>query len=134
MTKEYVLYRTKEEVMAFIRQRLSFRGVSSQLRHVDSTEFMKTEHRRFNMSGYNDYMGECTILNSAILNEFADLSIYDYTNYLFLDFYKGIGTLHYQYFNTAENLKLELSGNSTTEIIYRIFQVTIFSGKPLRRR
>lgn len=87
------------------------------------------------MSGYESETGECMINNLSIVNEFADLGIYDYTSYLFLDFYKGSPTLYLKYFTEAENLKIDdLDGYGTTEIIYRIFELTIFSNKPKRRR
>ncbi len=39
------------------------------------------------MSGYESHQGECTLQNLNVLNKFADLGIYDYTAYLYLDFY-----------------------------------------------
>ena len=80
---------TKEEVLNFIRKRLSFGSeIKRQLKHVDEDDFSK-EHRRFEMSGCEQTTGWCTLFNTAILNEFANLGIYDYTSYLFLDFDKG---------------------------------------------
>lgn len=125
---------TKEEVFSLIRRRLSFGDeVLDQLRHVDKDEFMK-EHRRFDMSGFETKTGRCTVFNNAILNEFADLGIYNYTSYLFLDFYKGVPTVYLKYFSEDENLEYTLEGYTTTEIIFAIFELTIFSGKPTRRR
>ncbi len=134
MNTEALKTQTKEEVLSFIRKRLSFdKKIQSQLRKVDENEFA-SEHRRFNMTGYESQKGECTLSNLAIVNEFADLGIYDYTNYLFLDFYKGVGTLYFQYFGEDQNQTLELAGCGTTEIIYTIFKKTIFSNKSTRRR
>jgi hypothetical protein len=134
MTKEILQAKTKDEVLDFIRQQLSFKNdIKSQLRHVDSSAFDK-EHRRFDMSGYEGQIGDCTKQNLDILNEFANLGIYDYTSYLFLDFYKGHGTLYLKYFNDTENLEFDFGGYGTTEIIYDIFQKTIFSNNPTRRR
>ncbi|PKG57723.1 hypothetical protein [Shewanella sp. GutDb-MelDb] len=134
MTKEELESKTKEEVMDFIRKRLAFSDeIQGHLKSIRLEDFVK-EHRRFNMSGYEGETGECTQQNLAIVNEFADLGIYDYTSYLFLDFYKGCGTLYYQYFGDSPNLEQELSGFGTTEIIYEIFQKTIFSNKSTRRR
>jgi hypothetical protein len=134
MLKNDLQSQSKEEILEFIRQRLSFDyDVQNHLRHVDKEIFSK-EHKRFTMSGYEGKTGECTLDNLAILNVFADLGIYDYTTYLFLDFYKGVGTLYFQYFCEHENCKLELAGDGTTEIIYKIFQQTIFSNKAMRRR
>ena len=133
MTKEELKNKTKEEVIDFIRQQLEFTHIEEHLRFIDKEHFKK-EHTRFDMSGYENQKGECTTSNLAILNEFAYLGIYDYTTYLFLDFYKGIGTLYFQYFGENENIELELGGDGTTEIIYKIFEKTIFSNKSKRRR
>ncbi|QLC65555.1 hypothetical protein LPB248_04380 [Flavobacterium sp. LPB0248] len=134
MTIEKLQSKSKEEVFDFIRKTLSFNNnIEDQLRKVDIEDFYK-EHRRFEMSGYETETGECTKHNISILNEFAYLGIYDYTTYLFLDFYKGSGTLYLQYFHENENLQIELGGYGTTEIIYKIFQKTIFSDKLKRRR
>lgn len=134
MTAETLRTKTTEEVAEFIRQRLAFNdNISNHLRHVDKEAFKK-EHRRFEISGYESKTGQCTVENLAILNLFADLGIYDYTSYLFLDFYKGQPTLYLKYFHDNDNLEFEFSGYGTTEIIYQIFQKTIFSDKPQRRR
>ena len=133
-TVEMLRKQTKEDVLNFIRNRLSFKDdVISQIRHIDRTKMLK-EHRRFDMSGYESEKGECTVSNVSILNEFADLGIYDYTSYLFLDFYKGLPTLYLKYFREEENLEFDLSGYGTTEIIYFVFEKTIFSGRFERRR
>lgn len=134
LTREDLKTKSKEEVYEFIRQKLSFEtNISNNLRNINQEEFSK-EHKRFEMSGYESNTGECTLSNLAILNEFAYLGIYDYTSYLFLDFYKGCGTLYFQYFGESENIELDLSGYGTTEIIYNIFEKTIFSDKKTRRR
>lgn len=126
--------KTKEQLLEFIRQRLSFNDeIKSHLRYTDK-EIFSAEHKRFEMSGYEEKTGECTKHNLAILNIFADLGIYDYTSYLFLDFYKGVGTLYFQYFGENENHEIELSGYGTTEIIDMILQKTIFSNRSTRRR
>jgi hypothetical protein len=135
MTADILKTKSKEDVLNFIRERLSFvNEVSSHLRQTDQ-EMFKKEHRRFDMSGYEEKTGKCTVSNLAILNEFADLGIYDYTSYLFLDFYKGTPTLYLKYFNENENIEVDKwSGLGTTEIIYKIFERTIFSSKKIRRR
>ena len=133
-TLDILKKRSKDDVFDFIRRRLAFdENILSQLRHI-SIEDMRKEHRRFEMSGYEDKKGQCTIFNLSIVNEFAELGIYDYTDYLFLDFYKGTPTLYLQYFQSNERLELELGGYGTVEIIYEIFERTIFSNKPARRR
>lgn len=126
--------KSKEEVLDFIRERLSFsEEMQNQLRHVDIDAFKK-EHRRFDMSEYESTTGRSTVFNAAILNEFADLGIYNYTSYLFLDFYKGIPTLYLKYFFEDENLEFDFSSYPTCDIIYAIFELTIFSDKQERRR
>lgn len=128
MTKEILQTKPQDEILDFIRQRLAFKNdIKSQLRHID-TEVFEKEHRRFEMSGYESQIKH----NLDILNEFAELGIYDYTSYLFLNFYKGHGTLYLKYFNENENLEFEFEGNGTTEIIYEIFKKTIFSNKRTR--
>lgn len=134
MTAEELKIKSKTDVLDFIRERLSFaQRIPEQLRHVDEKLFKK-EHRRFDMSGYEDISGENTVFNLSILNEFANLGIYDYTSYLFLDFYKGSVTLYLKYFYEQDNLEYDLSGSTTSEIIYEIFQRTIFSGRMTKER
>lgn len=133
-TAEMLKKQSKEDVLAFIRKRLAFdEDIVNQLRYIDTHE-LKKEHRRFEMSGYESNKGDCTLHNLSILNEFADLGIYDYTSYLFIDFYKGFGILYLKYFNANENLEYELGGYGTIEIIYKIFELTIFSNLNTRRR
>lgn len=135
MTVEELKSKSKDEVLNFIRQRLSFNeNVTSSMRYLESDQVEK-QHKRFEMSGYESKTGECTVWNTSVLNEFADLGIYDYTSYLFLDFYKGMPTLYLKYFQKNEDLEFdEWGGFGTTEIIYEIFQLTIFSDKRKRRR
>jgi hypothetical protein len=90
---------------------------------------------RFDQSGYESVTGEVTIHNTGILNKFADLGIYDYTSFLFLDFYKGSGTIYLKYWDNDEYLEEDdLGGLTTSEIIYRIFELTIFTNKVKERR
>lgn len=125
----------KNEVFEFIQKRLSFDIGGHFLKYVDEKLFFEKEHKRFNMSGYENETGGCTKLNMEIVNEFADIGIYDYTDYLFLDFYKGTGTLYFRYFGGYNgDQELDLSGMGTVEIIYEIFKKTIFSDRAKRRR
>lgn len=133
MKKTEIVDITKADALDFIRKKLSFKSIEADLRHVDLNLFEK-EHRRFDMSGYESETGAVTIYNTAILNEFAYLGIYDYTRYLFLDFYKGNPTLYLRYWDSEENLEFELDCLGTTEIIYRIFELTIMTDKIKRRR
>ena len=116
---DYLKSLTENEKLAFIRGRLTSSGIK----------------KRFQFSGYDDKTGDCTVNNQAIVNIFADLGIYDYTRYLFLDFYKGTPTLYFKYFGQhEENQELDFDGYSTSEIILEIFNLTILSNKHTRRR
>jgi len=115
---EYLEKLTKNELMAYIRGRLT----------------VNQKKQSFDFSGYESETGECTLKNQGILNIFSDLGIYDYTTFLFLDFYKGSPTVYFQYFSENEVYQINLDACSTSEIIYSIFQITIFSGKHKRRR
>jgi len=126
MTIETLRTLSKNEVKKFIRERLAFNEIADQVRYVDRDVFKK-EHRRFNMTGYDDIQGETSMFNKAIIDEFVDLGIYDYTEELYLNFNKGHGTLHLKYFDDNKNQEIELGGDGTTEIIYRIFEKTVFS-------
>lgn len=115
---------TKEATLDFIRMILL---------KDESTDIK--DHYRFEMSGYENLTGQCTIHNIFVLNKFAHLGIYDFTNFLSLDFYKGSVCLYFEYFGDFDNVqKVDLSGYGTTEIIYQILLRTVYSGKPKRRR
>ena len=125
---------TQEAVSNRISECLSCRdGLQEQFRHVNK-EALAKEHRRFKMSGCESKTGQSTVFNTAILNEFADLGIYNYTSYLFLDFHNGTPTIYLKYFFEDENLEYTFTGYTTTEIIFAILELTIFSGKPERIR
>jgi len=116
------------EIKQFIRERLTKDG----------------EKLRFEMSGYDNYAipnslykkGRCTLHNQKILNVFAYLGLYDYTSFLFLDFYKGGSRLYLQYWGDDELFIDDdfTNGDTTTEIIYEIFKLTILSNRETRRR
>lgn len=135
MTVEELKVKSKSEILDYIRKRLAFDdGTISSIKQLEY-EKKEKEHKRFDMSGYESITGQCTLWNNSVLNTFADLGIYDYTSYLFLDFYKGSPTLYLKYFYENENLEFnEWSGYGTIEIIYEIFELTIFSNKDKRRR
>lgn len=147
MTIEELKTKTKDEVFSFIRERLAFKSdIASQLRHYPQRgdadveyviKFNELEHRRFEMSGYdNGKTGSCAVHNINILNEFADLGLYDKTHYLFLDFYKGTPTLYLKRWGEETDLVYdEWSGFGTVEIIYNILKLTVLSNiHPSRRR
>ena len=135
MKKEELKNLSKEQVLNFIRQQLKFDDyVLSSFRLQDESS-LQHQHKRFDMSGYDNETGDCTLWNQSILNEFAYLGIYDYTHYLVVDFYKGVPTIYLRYFNTNEDYEIDdLPGCGTVEIIYRVFELTIFSGRNKRRR
>jgi len=135
MTAEQLKTKSKEEIFEFIKKRLSLsRLIKHSLYKNFRFESVDREHLRFEMSGDESETGQCTVDNLEILNRFADLGIYDFTHYLFLDFYKGTPTIYLSYFWEEANLEYSLDGYGTTEIIYEVFQKTIFSGKSKRRR
>ena len=90
----------------------------------------------FDASNSLSKMGSCTVHNQKVLNVFAYLGLYDYTDFLFLDFYKGGSRLYFKYWNDDELYINEdfTNGHSTSEIIYEIFTLTILSNKTTRRR
>ncbi|MCH8567599.1 MAG: hypothetical protein LAT67_05020 [Balneolales bacterium] len=134
MNPEELKKKSEEEVLDFIRERLSFDSdVISSMRYVENEKLVK-EHLRFEMSGFETQTGQSTIFNQSLLNKFADLGIYDYTSYIYLDFHKGSATLYLKYFYENDNHEFDLAGYGTTGIIHKLFQLTIFSGKKKRRR
>jgi hypothetical protein len=88
----------------------------------------------FEFSGYESETGECTIHNKKVLDVFAKYGIYNYTDYLFLDFHKGVPTLYLRYFQKFENLEFDFGGYTSSEIIYEIFNLTILPFEGGRRR
>ena len=140
MTAKKLRLMNKEEVKEFIRERLPINISKCDLRHIKEEDLVK-EHRRFNQSGYDniDGAGSCVRHNTSILYEFADLGIFDYTRYLYLDFYKGDGIIYLAYWQNGYDVHHHIinmagEGKGTTEIIYKIFELTIFSDKGMRRR
>lgn len=128
---------SKEEVLDYIRYRLAFNSSVNISFKEMSGETISKEHYRFDMSGYETDMGFVVQHNQMVLNKFAHLGIYDYTYFLCLDFYKGGGTLYMKYWNTdidSGGIKVDLWGLSTVEIIYKIFELTVFTNRPTRRR
>jgi hypothetical protein len=134
ITPEKLRKMSKEEIKLFIRMSLTDEG-----NYIE-------DHKRFDMSGYDcnytselkDRRGENTINNMEIINTFAYLGIYDYTEYVFVDFYKGISKIHLKYFYNEDddecNLEIELTGEGTIQIIYTLFELTILSERKQRRR
>jgi len=112
----------------FIRKQLEFdQGVTSSMRNHSS----EVEHYRFIMSGYGKNV---TSHNQMVLNKFDKFGIYDYTDFLFVDFYKGTPTIYLRYISDDKLTQLELPGYGTTEIIKAVLELTVLSGKIRRRR
>lgn len=136
---EYSIVELKElsedNVLNLIREKLKFdREIGYQLKNYQEGKNFDEEHRRFDMSGYESETGNCTVHNINILNEFANLGIYDYTKYLFLDFYKGTSTIYLKYWGTDEYYEDDFGGSTTSEIIYTIFKLTIFKDGEISSR
>jgi hypothetical protein len=134
MTPEELKNLSKEQAMDFIRERLTLQPGTLKDQGIHHSKPGAEGRLRFEMSGYESYTGECTLSNMEALNRFADLGLYDYTTYLFLDFHKGAPTLYLSYFWDEEPLDFNFSGMGTREIIYEILLLTVLSGKPARRR
>lgn len=126
-------------VCDFIRETLAIKNERGEREIIEINDgYYKEKRFRFEMSGYDgsngSNVGSCTLENLAIINKFAFLGIYDYTEFLTIDFYKGCGTLYFKYWGDDNVLEMELGGEGTTEIILKIFKITIFSNKNKRRR
>ena len=132
-TPEELKGMTKEMALEEIRAILAFDSqVRNSFRAADDDG---KQHYRFQMSGYDGGTpGDCTIHNLFVLNKFAFLGIYDYTEFLTIDFYKGNGTLYFRHHEREPLCEIDLSCLGTCEIIYKIFEHTIFTDKQKRRR
>ena len=95
---------------------------------------LKKGDLHFEFSGYETETGQCTIHNQKVLNVFAEYGIYNFTSYLFLDFYKGCPTVYLKYWDSNEHLEQSFYGYSSSEIIYEIFKLTIIPFEGGRRR
>jgi len=134
----------ENQVKDFIRERLRiiepetignhFRCKGSTEDYITFFEILKKQHKRFEMSGFENKTGECVVTTQEILNRFADLGIYNYVTYLYLDFWKGVPMLFLQYWGDVENQEHDLGGYGTVDIIYEIFKLTILNNKDLRTR
>lgn len=134
MTKEKLKGMTKNDVIQFIRKSLIIEKNKVPFKICMKDNRPPANRLRFDMSGYESNTGDNTIHNQGILNIFAYLGIYDYTEFLFIDFYKGAGRIFLSYFYSPELQEVNVCGSSTSEIIYEIFLLTIFSDLRTRRR
>lgn len=122
----------KKEREAFIRKTLEFDySVKTSLRNSEIKD-----HIRFDMTGYD--IPSKNFFNAVhtnyILSLFAGIGIFDYTDFLYLDFYKGNPTLYLRHWSENETIEVDLSGYGTVEIIDTIIEMTVLSGKYKRRR
>ena len=122
---------SKPEVLSYIR------GILDAGRRV-----------RFEMSGYNyESAGSgfnlekdicVSVYNQRIIDRFAFLGIYDYFQFLHIDFYKGTGELYFRFFDRSYHggncEEEEFGGWSSAYIIYYIFEISILSNHNRRRR
>ena len=91
----------------------------------------------FEMSGFDGSTGtagDCAVYNMAIVNLFADVGIFDYTDFLYLDFHKGTGYIYLRYFQQNEFFAYCVAGYTTCDIIKAIIHLTVLSGHRERRR
>ncbi len=74
MTTEELKNKPKEEVMNFIRERLSFDpGIENSIRNINLEEDNKKEHKRFVMSGYDSKKtGDCTVWDTSLLKKYLN--------------------------------------------------------------
>lgn len=91
-------------------------------------------HVRFEMSGYNVDEIPTVVINTNILLLFAKFGIFDYTDFLCIDFHKGTGTLYYKESYDSELIEIDYTSFSTCAIIADIFERTVYSGKFPKRR
>jgi hypothetical protein len=129
----------KSDRMKWILYILSIKPINTYEWYIQSlTDFHNVE--------VNDYLKFNTDIlnNQKILSRFAILGIYDYTKFLYLNYtyidqpYK-VSTkamIYYTFLESRETVPTVLIiRNSTTEkIIYKLFELTIFSNKQKRRR
>ena len=120
-----------EEVLNYIRNVLVKNTPPYQFTEQDDEYELREKSRlRFDMGVLFDEVSECVEKNQFIIDLFKYLGIYDYTSSFSLKFHKGCPILNYVYYNEFfEHENDELGGHTTSEIIYEIFKLTIFSGR-----
>lgn len=133
---------SKEDIKMFIRYVLNRNSYCDMLCMLDDGEDIQkilNDNYSFEMSGYDKSdiikFGQetCVEYNQKILNKFAYLGIYNYTNYLYLDFHKGCVYLYLNYWYGEIDKIFEFHVYTTSNIIFEIFELTIFSKYGERR-
>ena len=114
-------------------------AVENNVLLLRSGEYFRISESRgglaFDMSGYDSKKpGDCHKYNQYILSLFSDLDLARNMSVMYLDFYKGSGGFSYMYWDDDELEYFDLSGHSTTDIIYRIINICIISNITQRRR
>ena len=114
-------------------------AVENNVLLLRSGEYFRISESRgglaFEMSGYDSKKpGDCHKYNQYILSLFSDLDLARNMKLMYLDFYKGIGTFQYIYWNDDKLQEVSLAGYTTTEIIYIIIKICIIDNPASRRR
>lgn len=123
---------SKDSVLLFIRNKLMFDyGTITSFSDLHDLKYNdEKQHKRFIM--YGDSSSEIILWNKSIVDVFTYLGIYNYTHYLHLGFHKGNPSIYLKYWHGGdiidENSK-DYRTYSTSELIYEIFQLTIFSDR-----
>lgn len=126
----------EDDTLDLIRNVLTLNNNADLLR---SGKPFRVSHTRsglgFDMSGYDSKKpGDCHEYNQYILNLFSDLDLARNMKLMYLDFYKGIGTFQYIYWNDDKLQEVSLAGYTTTRIIYTIIKICIIDNPARRRR
>ena len=126
----------ESEVRRWVRDALDLNKNVEVLRSGDAFHISNSRPGlSFNMSGYDSKKaGDCHKYNQYILSLFSDLDLARNMKLMYLDFYKGIGTFQYIYWNDDKLQEVSLAGYTTTEIIYIIIKICIIDNPATRRR
>ena len=126
----------ESEVRRWVRDTLDLNKNVEVLRSGDAFHISNSRPGlSFNMSGYDSKKaGDCHKYNQYILSLFSDLDLARNMKLMYLDFYKGIGTFQYIYWNDDKLQEVSLAGYTTTEIIYIIIKICIIDNPASRRR
>ena len=126
----------ESEVRRWIRDTLDLNKNVEVLRSGDAFHISNSRPGlSFNMSGYDSKKaGDCHKYNQYILSLFSDLDLARNMKLMYLDFYKGIGTFQYIYWNDDKLQEVSLAGYTTTEIIYTLIKICIIDNSVSRRR
>lgn len=121
----------QEEILNYIRNVLVNNTPPYQFNEQDDEYVIRQKSRlRFDMEVLFKEVSECVEKNQFIIDLFKNLGIYNYTSKFSLKFHKGCPFINYVYYNEfLEHENDVLGGYTTSELIYEIFKLTIFSGR-----